>query len=456
METTKELKKNQIHTVRIEGYADGGAGVARIGGRVVFVQGALRGETCEILLLKVNKNVAYAKLNKLLSPSAHRLTPDCPYYPRCGGCVWRHMEYAEEKQLKKQRVQDALTRIGGSAAQVEEIVGADTVLRYRNKSIWPVSPNGAVGFYRARTHEVINAEHCLLVHPAAEAAADALREWMGRFDVRGYDETTGKGVVRHLFARCSAKGETLLCVVANADALPHETELVSALRGACPDAVGVVLNTNTKKTNVVLGDTYRTLWGSDRIEDTLCGLEFRLSAPSFYQVNHAQCEKLYAKALEFAELTGGETLLDLYCGTGTITLTMAGHAKRVIGAEIVPEAIADARENAKRNGVANAEFFCGDASAVAAKLAAEGLRPDVVTVDPPRKGLAEGVIAAVADMAPLRVVYVSCDPATLARDVKRFAERGYEAARACAVDMFPRADHVESVVQLCLAQTKKP
>ena len=442
-----ELRKNQIHTVRIEGYADGGAGVARIGGRVVFVQGALRGETCEILLLKVNKNVAFAKVNKLLSPSAHRMTPDCPYYPRCGGCVWRHMEYAEEKQLKRQRVQDALTRIGGSGVQVEEILGADTVLRYRNKSIWPVSPGGAVGFYRARTHEVINAERCLLVHPAAEAAADALREWMARYDVRGYDETTGEGLVRHLFARNNAGGETLLCVVANAGKLPHEAELVSALRGACPDAAGIVLNTNTKKTNVVLGDSYRTLWGGDRLEDTLCGLAFRLSAPSFYQVNHAQCEKLYAKAVEYAELTGEETLLDLYCGAGTITLTMAKHARRVIGAEIVPEAIDDAKENAARNGITNAEFFCGDASAVAAKLAADGLRPDVVTVDPPRKGLAEDVVQAIADMAPERVVYVSCDPATLARDVKRFAERGYTAVRACAVDMFPRADHVESVVR---------
>ena len=444
----KELRKNQIHTVRIEGYADGGAGVARIGGRVVFVRGALRGETCRALVLKVNKRVAWAKVDKLLSPSAHRMTPDCPYYPRCGGCVFRHMDYEEEKQLKKQRVQDALTRIGGSGVQVEEILGADTIQRYRNKSIWPVSPDGAVGFYRARTHEVVDVGRCLLVHPAAEAAAGALREWMLRYDVCGYDETTGEGLVRHLFARNNVKGEALLCVVANADSLPHEAELVDALRCACPDAAGVALNTNTKKTNVVLGDTYRTLWGENRIEDTLCGLTFRLSAPSFYQVNHAQCEKLYANAAEFAGLTGKETLLDLYCGVGTIGLTMAKDAKRVIGAELVPEAIADAKENAERNGVTNAEFVCGDASAAAARFAAEGLRPDFVTVDPPRRGLAEDVIQAVADMAPSRVVYVSCDPATLARDVQRFAGRGYTASRACAVDMFPRADHVESVGRL--------
>ena len=446
-----ELRKNQIHTVRIEGYALGGAGVARVGGRVVFVQGALRGELCRALILKAGKNAAFAKVQELLEPSVHRAQPDCPYFPRCGGCALRHMEYAEELQLKRERVQDALRRIGGSSVAVEEILGAEQIFRYRNKSIWPVSPNGAVGFYRARTHEVVNAEHCLLVHPAAEAAADALRGWMAQWGVPGYDETSGRGLVRHLFARTNAKGEALLCVVANDDALPFEAELVAALRGACPQAVGVVLNTNTTRTNVVLGPAWRTLWGDDRLEDTLCGLRFRLSVPSFYQVNRAQCERLYEKALDFAALTGGETLLDLYCGAGTITLAAARRARRVIGAEIVPEAVADARENAADNGVQNAEFFCGDASEVAARLASEGLRPDVVTVDPPRKGLSEDAVGAIANMAPSRVVYVSCDPATLARDVKRFAELGYAARRACAADLFPRTDHVESVVALTRA-----
>lgn len=448
---TEELRKNQLHTVRIEGYAEGGAGVARIDGRVVFVQGALMGERCSIRILKAGRSVAYAKIEKLLEPSAHRMKPDCPYFPRCGGCTLRHMEYAEEKQLKRRRVQDALRRIGGSDVEVEEILGAETIFRYRNKSVWPVSPAGALGFYRARTHEVVNAERCLLVHPGAERAADALREWMGRFDVSGYDESAGTGLIRHLFTRSSAAGESLLCVVANAEALPHETELVSALRGACPKTVGVVLNTNMRRTNVVLGDSCRTLWGSNRLEDTLCGLRLRLSVPSFYQVNHDQCEKLYAKAAEFAALTGKELLLDLYCGTGTIGLSMAGQCRRLIGAEIVPEAVEDARENAARNGIGNAEFLCGDASDVAKKLEHEGLRPDVVTVDPPRKGLSPEVIGAVAAMSPRRVVYVSCDPATLARDVKRFAELGYTAERACAADLFPRADHVETVVCLVRA-----
>ena len=443
-----ELKKNQVYIVRIEGYADGGAGVARIDGRVVFVQGALMGESCEAQILKVTRSAAFARVRRLISPSPHRLTPDCPYFPRCGGCVFRHMEYAEEMQLKCRRVQDALTRIGGSDVRVEELLGASTIQRYRNKSIWPVSPTGAIGFYRARTHEVVNTERCLLVHPVAEAAADALREWMARYDVHGFDETAGEGLIRHLFVRNNVQGEALVCVVAGAERLPHEAELVSALRGACPGAAGVVLNTNTRRTNVVLGGKYRTLWGEDRLEDRLCGLTFRLSVPSFYQVNHDQCERLYAKAAELAALTGEETLLDLYCGAGTIGLSMASRAKRVVGADIVPEAIADARENAAHNGVDHAEFFCGDASDVAAKLAAEGLHPDVVTVDPPRKGLAEDTVCAVASMSPQRVVYVSCDPATLARDVKRFAALGYEARRAVAVDMFPRADHVETVCLL--------
>ena len=442
------VTKNQEYTVTVEGYSGEGAGVARIDGFVVFVQGALRGEVCRILILKVLKSVAFAKVVEVLSPSPHRVAPDCPYFPRCGGCTYRHMDYAEELALKRQRVQDNLARIGGSGVEVEEILGAEETLRYRNKAQYPVSPDGRVGFYRARTHEVIDTERCLLVKPEADAAAEAVRRYMKDFHVTGYDERTGRGLVRHVYVRSNVKGECLICLLVNGKRLPHEQELVERLRHACPRAVGVVLGVNTRRDNVILGEAYRTLWGQDRLEDVLCGKTFRLSVPSFYQVNHAQAERLYARAIEYAQLTGGETVLDLYCGAGTITLALAEHAGRVLGAEIVPEAIADARENAARNGAANAEFFCGDASDVAAKLAREDLRPDVVTVDPPRKGLAEGVAASIASMRPERVVYVSCDSATMARDVKRFAALGYEAVRACAVDLFPRADHVETVCLL--------
>ena len=443
-----ELAKNQEHTVTIEGYGEGGMGVARIDGRVVFVHGALRGETCRVLILKTLKSVAFAKVLEVIEPSGARVESDCPYFPRCGGCTYRHMSYEEELRLKKQRVQDNLARIGGSAVVVEEILGAADTLRYRNKAQYPVSKDGRVGFYRARTHEVIECEQCLLVKSEADAAAETLREYMRRCRVAGYDEKTGRGLVRHLYVRSNAAGESLICVLVNGNKLPQEETLVALLRGACPKCRGIVLGTNTKKGNVILGDRYRTLWGEDRLEDTLCGKRFLLSVPSFYQVNRTQAERLYAKAIEFANLTGQETVLDLYCGAGTITLALSDHAKKVLGAEIVPEAIDDARENAVRNGVRNVEFFCGDASDVAKKLAQEHLRPDVITVDPPRKGLAPDVVESIAEMQPERVVYVSCDSATMARDVKRFAELGYTATRAAAVDMFPRADHIETVVLL--------
>ena len=450
-----ELAKNQEHTVTIEGYGEGGMGVARIDGRVVFVHGALRGEKCRVLILKTLKSVAFAKVLEVLEPSSERITPDCPYFPRCGGCTYRHIRYEEELRLKRQRVQDNLSRIGGSDVTVEEILGARDTLRYRNKAQYPVSKDGAVGFYRARTHEVIECEHCLLVKPEADAAAEALREYMQSCRIAGYDEKTGRGLVRHLYIRSNAAGESLVCVLVNGDKLPKEDRLVTLLRDACPKCTGIVLGTNTKKGNVILGDHYRTLWGSDRLEDTLCGKTFRLSVPSFYQVNRVQAERLYAKAIEFAGLTGQETVLDLYCGAGTITLALSDHAKKVLGAEIVPEAIDDARENAARNGVKNAEFFCGDASDVAKKLARENLRPDVITVDPPRKGLAADVVESIAEMQPGRVVYVSCDSATMARDVKRLADLGYTAQRACAVDMFPRADHVETICLLSKLNAKQ-
>ena len=443
-----ELAKNQEHTVTIEGYGEGGMGVARIDGRVVFVHGALRGEKCRVLILKTLKSVAFAKVLEVIEPSSERITPDCPYFPRCGGCTYRHIRYEEELRLKKQRVQDNLSRIGGSDVTVEEILGAQDTLRYRNKAQYPVSKDGAVGFYRARTHEVIECEHCLLVRPEADAAAEALREYMQSCRVAGYDEKTGRGLVRHLYVRSNAAGESLICVLVNGDRLPKEDRLVTLLRDACPECAGIVLGTNTKKGNVILGDRYRTLWGSDRLEDTLCGKTFRLSVPSFYQVNRAQAERLYAKTIEFADLTGQETVLDLYCGAGTITLALSDHAKKVLGAEIVPEAIDDARENAARNGIANAEFHVGATEELLPKLVENGLRPDVIVLDPPRKGCDPAVLQAIIAAAPKRVVYVSCGAPTLARDAKLLAEGGYAAEKVQCVDMFCWTGAVETVMSL--------
>ncbi len=445
------LKKNEVYRTVIEGYSSDGLGIARIDGRVVFVHRAVRGEECDVLILKVLKNTAYGKVIAVHVPSPHRQEPDCPYYGRCGGCDFRHMDYAEELQAKLQRVRDALKRLGGSDVTVEEIIGAETTERYRNKSQYPVSPDGAVGFYRSRTHQVTDIRQCLIQSPSADAAAEVLREYIRRFGVSCYDEGAGRGLLRHLYVRSNTSGQCLICILANGDHLPHETELTEMLRKGVPGLIGIVLGINTRPGNVILGDRYRTVWGENTITDVLCGLTFRLSVPSFYQVNHDQAERLYEKAVELAGLTGGETVLDLYCGAGTITQVMAKHAREVIGAEIIPEAINDAEENAIRNGILNVRFFCGDAAAVAADFAAKELRPDVICVDPPRKGLAPEVVDAIAAMTPNRIIYVSCDPATLGRDVKRFASYGYQIAHATAVDLFPRTAHVESVVLMSQA-----
>lgn len=442
------LKLGQIHTVFVEGYSSEGYGVVRLDGAVAFVPRAIRGERVDVRITRVMKTHALGELVKIQSPSPERAAPDCPYYGRCGGCDFRHLTYKEELWAKRRRVQDALARIGGSGVLVEEILGAKNPEHYRNKCQYPVGPNGEIGFFQARSHRVVPVERCLLQPEACDRTARAVGSWMKRYHVPAYDESTGRGLIRHIYVRTNRRGQSLCCVVAAGRKVPREAELAALVLAAAPQTVGVVLNVNTKKGNVILGEQYRTIWGENFIMDTLCGLEFKLSVPSFYQVNREQAEVLYGKALEFAGLTGAETALDLYCGAGTITLCLASRARRVIGAEIVPAAIRDARENAARNGVKNVEFFCGDAADTAAMLEAQGLRPDVITVDPPRKGLSPEVIASAAAMRPERIVYVSCDPATLGRDVRLFAEQGYEAARAAAVDMFPGTRHVETIVLL--------
>lgn len=444
----EQLRKGGLFTAAVEGYSSEGLGVVRLDGAVVFVPQAVRGETVDLRVTRVMKTHALGEIVRIHNPSPERAVPDCPYYGKCGGCDFRHLSYAEELRAKRQRVQDALARLGGSDVRVEEILGAKNPDGYRNKCQYPVGPRGEIGFFQARTHRVVPVDRCLLQPEVCDRTAKAVGTWMKRCKVPAYDEADGRGLIRHIYVRTNRRGESLCCVVAAGRKVPREAELAALVLAAAPKTVGVVLNTNTKKGNVILGDQYRTIWGQDFLMDTLCGLEFRLSVPSFYQVNRDQAEVLYGKALEFAALTGEETALDLYCGAGTITLCLAGRVRRVIGAEIVPAAIRDAEANAERNGVKNAEFFCGDASDTAAMLKAQGLRPDVITVDPPRKGLSPEVAASAAAMGPERIVYVSCDPATLGRDVKRFAEQGYRAVRAAAVDMFPGTRHVETIVLL--------
>ena len=363
--------------------------------------------------------MAWGRGVRLLAPSPERVELDCPLAGRCGGCQYRHMTYEEELRAKRQRVQDALTRVGGVSLALPEVLGAEDPLRYRNKVQFPVAQEKrglAVGYYRARSHDVLDVDDCLLQPEAVTTLRRAFKGWMERYRVPAYDEGTCQGLIRHLYVRTNQAGEALCCVVANGTRLPHAPELVQSLRQAVPTLAGLVLNTNTKDTNVILGPNYRTIWGRDFLEEGLCGMTFRLSVPSFFQINRAQTERLYAQALEFAGLTGRETVLDLYCGIGTISLALAQRAGQVIGAEIVPEAVQDAQANAARNQVDNARF------------------PEVPEI--------------LASMAPDRIVYVSCDPATLARDVKRFGELGYPAVKAQAVDLFPRTAHVETVVLL--------
>lgn len=449
------LEEGKTYSAHIEGYASDGTGVARVDGMVVFVHGAIRGEEAEICIEHVGHNAAWAHIAALTAPSPARQAPDCPHYGQCGGCQFRHMTYEEELVAKRQRVEDALHRLGGLDLPVSAIHGARDIQGYRNKVQFPVSRDG-IGYYRARTHQVIDIPHCLLQPQVDSICRQVVADWMKQYHIPPYQEKTGKGLVRHVYLRTNQAGEVLCCLIVNGKQLPHADELVAALRAAVPTLVGVVLSVNTRKTNVILGTEYHTLWGRDTLEETLCGHTFRLSVPSFFQINQPQTQVLYSRAVEFAGLTGTETVVDLYCGIGTISLAMAEHAAHVIGVEVVPQAIEDAKENARRNGLADkTRFLCGDASQLALQLEQEGITPDVVVVDPPRKGLAPDVVDTIARMNPALVVYVSCDPATLGRDLKRFAALGYTAQRAEAVDLFPRTAHIESVVLLSRTPTSK-
>ena len=449
----KECKRGETLQVTIETATADGTGIARVDGQVVFVPGALPGEVCKIRIAHIGRSAVFAELLRVEQSSAHRVEPDCPYFPRCGGCALRHMDYAQELELKRAHVYNCLTRIGGQTLSSLPITGAEQIDGYRNKVQFPVQEqNGkpVAGFFAGKTHTVIPVAHCRIQPDCADAIRAAVLRWMAQYKIRAYDEKTGRGYIRHIYIRRGAvSGETLVCISANCKQLPRSAELTAAIRAAAPDVTSIVFTPNEKKGNTILGDTFLPLYGPGWIQDTLCGLTFRLSPAVFYQVNHDQAEILYRKALQFAALTGTETVLDLYCGTGTITLCLAREAGRAVGVEVVPQAIEDAKENAKRNGLADkTEFYCMDAGQAAQMFAAKGERPDVIVVDPPRKGVSPDVIEAMAAVGPRRIVYVSCDPATLARDVKLLRERGYALQTAEAVDLFPRCAHIVTVCLL--------
>ena len=455
------IRKNDIFEADITAMTAEGSGICRAEGMAVFVPGTAVGDRCAVRIVKVLRKYAFGRLEKLLAPSPDRIAPDCPVAAQCGGCVYRHIRYEAELRIKTQRVRDALERIGGlQDFQMEPILAAPDRCRYRNKCQLPIglSKDGALqlGFYAVNSHRIVNTESCLLQPEAFDRAAAAFRRWYAVSGESVYDEASHSGVLRHLYMRRGEmSGEMMVCVVANGAALHEEALLVEMLREAVPEITGVLLNINREKTNVVLGKTCRTLWGKDTITDTLCGLAFEIAPHAFYQVNRTQAERLYGKAAEYAGLTGAETLLDLYCGTGTIGLSMAKNAKKLIGAEIVPAAVENARRNAERNAIQNAEFLCADAAEAARILFERGEKPDVIVIDPPRKGCDSALIATIAAMRPKRVVYVSCDPATLARDLKLFGESGYKTETVTPADMFPGTAHVETVVLLSKLNTKQ-
>ena len=447
------LIKHEIYEAVICDYTAQGQGIAKIEGCAVFIPNAIVGEKCLVRIEKAQKTWATGKITQIIEKSPHRVQRECPISSSCGGCDFWHMDYAEETRLKADRVKQALNRIGGEQLEEVSILSAPTCLGYRNKAQYPVSAkNGRAfaGFFRAGTHRVVENQKCLILPEETDRVKELVVDYVNHYGISAYDETTRKGLLRHIYVRRGAvSGQVLVCLSVNGRTLPYVEDLIKRLR-TVPGFTSLVLSVNTKPGNTVLGDEFITLYGPGYIEDTLCDLKFRLSPRPFYQVNHHQAQRLYEAAISQAEIAKNDLVLDLYCGVGTITLAMAKAAGKVIGVEIVEQAVEDAKENALRNGIENVEFFCGDAGAAALQLEQQGIRPDVVVVDPPRKGLNADTIEALHKMSPRRIVYVSCDPATLARDVALLKERGYGLKRALAADLFPRCAHVESIV--CMAR----
>ena len=450
-----EIKKNDIFEVKIESWSSVAAGVCRIYGRAVFVKGAIPGETHRVKILKASKSAVFAKSEELISPSPSRTVPECPHFGQCGGCATGHISYDEELRFKLSRVNDAYRHIGKLDFRCDKIIGAQEIHSYRNKAIYAVG-NGAFGFFRPRSHEIIPISRCLIQPQVADTAAAAVCDFMQEQNISAYDERTGKGLVRHVFTRIGFHSKQMQVVVITAGGLGAKTKLLTEkITAALPDIKSIVLCINKNPNNTVLDGSFYTLYGSDTIEDTLCDFHFELSPQSFYQINTPQAQRLYDTVCSYLAPGKMELIIDLYCGAGTISLCLAKLASKVIGAEIVPSAVENARKNAERNKIKNTEFICADAAQLAKLLAQQELKPDAIVVDPPRKGLEADVIFSICKMSPQRVVYVSCDVATQARDLRIFKECGYIPTQVTAVDMFPRTSHVETVVLLSkLKETK--
>lgn len=440
-------EKNKEYTVKIEAVSSDGSGIARLDGYTVFVPGTVTGDTVRILIVKTKPAYGYGKLLEIITPSEMRCEPPCPHCLKCGGCQFMAVSYPMQLELKKGFVRDAMQRIGGIGTN-PDIIGADNPQRYRNKMIFPFDTEKRWGFYRTHSHDVIPLSDCLLGDRLNADIMDTVSAYMKKYSVPAYDETAHTGIIRRVFIR-SADGKFMVVISANGTQLPHTDELIESLRSVSDKIVSIILNVNKKRTNLVLGDKNITLWGRDTLPAVLCGLKYEISPHSFFQINPTQTEKLYKTAIEFANISPSDSVMDIYCGIGTISLTAAKRAKNVIGIEIVPEAIRDAEKNAAANNITNAEFYCSAAEDIVPELIKKGTSPNIIILDPPRKGSDAATLSAIVQAVPKRVVYVSCNPATLARDVKFLTENGYTPAKVTAVDMFPYTTHVETVVLLC-------
>ena len=447
----EQPEKNKNYILEITGMTHEGQGVGRIEGFTVFTDGVLEGEQAEVRIIKRNKSYAIGKLLRVLRPSPDRKDPFCGVYNRCGGCSLQHLGYKAQLAFKAKLVKDSLKHIGKlENVTVHDTIGMQTPMNYRNKAQYPVAAidgKAVSGFYAKRSHDVIESEECGIQDELSGNIRKLVMRFIAERNISVYDEASGKGLLRHIMTRVGFRtGEVMVVLVLNGSELPHRKELADRLAGEVPGLKSVFINVNKGNTNVILGLRNIKLYGSDTILDSIGGYKFHISPLSFFQVNPVQTEVLYEKALEYASLTGRETVFDLYCGAGTISLFLSGKAKKVYGVEVVEDAVRDARRNAELNGVTNAEFIAGEAEKVIPELYAKGVKADVVVVDPPRKGCDEVLLRTLADMQPQRIVYVSCNPATLARDLRYLDERGYRAMEAQPVDMFPWTGHVECVV----------
>ncbi len=449
------FKVNDTAEVEITGLGSSGEGVGKVNGFTVFVKGALPGEKVKVKLFQVKKSYASGSILEILQPSAQRVEPQCPFYKSCGGCQLQHLSYEGQLAVKRQQVKDALERIGHiEGCEVLPVIGMENPWHYRNKMQFPAARTEGkiqIGCYAALTHNVIDIEDCIIQKQANNKIMQVVRKWMQQFNIAAYDETYGKGVVRHVMGRVGVKtGDVMAVIITACYDIPHAGELVTMLKNEVGGLKSIVQNINKKRTNIIMGSKNRVLYGKSTIKDKLGSLKFNISPLSFFQVNSEQTEKLYAAALDFAALNGGETVIDCYCGTGTISLYLAKKAGRVYGIEIVEPAIKDAVANAAANNIGNAQFICGDAAIEMPALLEKGVKPNIVLLDPPRAGCDKKVLAAIAGVKPQKIVYVSCNPASLARDMAFLTENGYKALKAQPVDMFPMTHHVETVAEMIL------